>query len=105
MVRFFLVARLAACDIRHHAAQATLLVVAIVAATATLTMALALDGVTNQPYQQTRVATKGPDVVVYLTAPSETEPADLRPAAHRGRHCERLQAHRRPSITCPKPER
>jgi putative ABC transport system permease protein len=66
-----LVLRLAARDVRHHAAQAVLLVVAIAAATATLTMGLALSGVTAQsPYATTRAATKGPDVVAYLTSAS-----------------------------------
>jgi ABC-type antimicrobial peptide transport system permease subunit len=66
-----LVFRLAARDVRHHAAQAVLLVVAIAAATATLTMGLALSGVTAQsPYVTTRAATKGPDVVAYLTSAS-----------------------------------
>jgi putative ABC transport system permease protein len=66
-----LVFRLAARDVRHHAAQAILLVVAIAAATATLTMGLALSGVTSQsPYAATRAATKGPDVVAYLTSAS-----------------------------------
>jgi len=71
MGRVFLVFRLAARDVRHHRAQALLLVVAIVAATATLTMAFALSGVTDHPYQQTRAATKGPDVVAYMTSPSQ----------------------------------
>jgi ABC-type antimicrobial peptide transport system permease subunit len=66
-----LVFRLAARDVRRHAAQAVLLVVAIAAATATLTMGLALNGVTAQsPYGTTRAATKGPDVVAYLTSAS-----------------------------------
>ena len=43
-----------------------LLVLAITAATATLTLGLVLRGVTNQPYLQTRAATKGPDVVAQL---------------------------------------
>jgi putative ABC transport system permease protein len=64
-----LVFRLAARDVRHHAAQAVLLVVAIAAATATLTMGIALNGVTtHSPYLTTRAATKGPDVVAYLTS-------------------------------------
>src|ERR1700728_3064054 len=64
-----LVFRLAARDVRRHAAQAVLLVVAIAAATATLTMAIALNGVTSRsPYLTTRAATKGPDVVAYLTS-------------------------------------
>jgi putative ABC transport system permease protein len=67
-----LVIRLAARDVRHHAAQAVLLVVAIAAATATLTMGLALSGVTTQsPYLTTRAAAKGPDVVAYLTSASQ----------------------------------
>jgi ABC-type antimicrobial peptide transport system permease subunit len=66
-----LVFRLAVRDLRHHAAQAVLLVVAIAAATATLTMGLALNGVTSQsPYATTRAATKGPDVTAYLTSAS-----------------------------------
>ena len=64
-----LVIRLAARDVRHHAGQALLLVVAIAAATATLTMGLALNGVTSKPpYVTTRDATMGPDVVGYLTS-------------------------------------
>jgi putative ABC transport system permease protein len=64
-----LVLRLAARDVRRHAAQAILLVVAIAAATATLTMGIALNGVTSRsPYLTTRAATKGPDVVAYLTS-------------------------------------
>ena len=67
-----LVFRIAARDVRHHLAQATLLVVAIAVAAATLTMGLAMNGVTSQrPYAVTRAATKGPDVVAYLTSASE----------------------------------
>jgi predicted lysophospholipase L1 biosynthesis ABC-type transport system permease subunit len=69
-----LVFRLAVRDVRRHVAQALLLVVAIAAATATLTMALALNGVTTQqPYAATRSATKGPDVVAYLTSVSQAK--------------------------------
>jgi putative ABC transport system permease protein len=69
-----LVFRLAARDVRRHAAQAVLLVVAIAVAAATLTMALALNGVTSQsPYGTTRSATKGPDVVAYLTSRSQAD--------------------------------
>ena len=45
-----------------------LLLLAITAATATLTLGLALHGVTSQPYQQTRAATNGPDVVAQLSS-------------------------------------
>ncbi len=61
--RALLLFRLARQDIRHHLAQAVLLVVAIAAATAVLTLAFALNGVNTNPYQQTMAATKGPDVV------------------------------------------
>ena len=64
-----LVLRLATRDVRRHLAQAALLVVAIAAATATLTMGLALSGVTSHPpYATTLATTRGPDVVAYLTS-------------------------------------
>jgi putative ABC transport system permease protein len=66
MGRTLLICRLAGRDLRHRPAQAALLLLAITAATATLTLGLVLHGVTSRPYQQTRAATKGPDVVAYL---------------------------------------
>ncbi len=66
MGRIALIGRLVGRDIRRRPAQAVLLLLAITAATATLTLGLALHGVTSQPYQQTRAATNGPDVVAYL---------------------------------------
>jgi len=69
-----LVFRLAARDVRHHLAQAALLIIAIAAAAAALTMGLALNGVTSrQPYVATRAATKAPDVVAYLTSVSQAK--------------------------------
>jgi ABC-type lipoprotein release transport system permease subunit len=66
-----LVWRLALRDLRHNPAEAVLLLVAIAAAATTLTVALALHGVTSQPYAATRAATAGPDVVaaVQMTGP------------------------------------
>jgi putative ABC transport system permease protein len=78
--RALLLFRVARQDIRHHFAQAVLLVVAIAVATATLTMAFALDGVNASPYQQTMAATKGPDVVAQSgndPYTGVTSPADL----------------------------
>ena len=88
--RVLLVFRLARQDIRHHLAQAVLLVVAIAAVTATLTLAFALNGVNSSesgvnanPFQQTKAATKGPDVVAQSGASpkgfaaSVTMPAQL----------------------------
>jgi putative ABC transport system permease protein len=69
MGKIVLVGRLAARDLRRHPAQAALLLLAITAATAVLTLGLALHGVTSQPYQQTRAATSGPDVVARLGGP------------------------------------
>ena len=66
MGKLVLTGRLAARDIRRHPAQAVLLLLAITAATAVLALGLVLHGVTSQPYQQTRAATSGPDVVAYL---------------------------------------
>jgi hypothetical protein len=75
MSTLLLIGRLAARDVRRHAAQAILLVIAIAAASATLTMGLALSGVTSQsPYLATRAATNGPDVVAYLPSTSAAKP-------------------------------
>ena len=56
-----------------------MLLVAFVAATATLTLGLVLHGVTSHPYQQTRAATAGPDVEATAFPPRSGPPAD-RPA-------------------------
>lgn len=63
MGRALLVGRLAARDLRRRPAEAALLLLAIMAATTTLTLGLVLHGVTSEPYQSTREATAGPDVV------------------------------------------
>lgn len=70
MGKIVLILRLAARDLRHRPAQAVLLLLAITAATAVLSLALALHGVTNRPYQHTRAATRGPDVVAQLGGPA-----------------------------------
>jgi putative ABC transport system permease protein len=63
-IRF--IGRLVGRDLRHRPGPAVLLVAAITAATATLTLGLVLHGVTSRPYQQTRAATEGPDVVAQV---------------------------------------
>lgn len=63
MGRFFLVGRLAARDLQKHVTEAGLFLLAIAAATTALALGLILHGVTDRPYQQTRTATAGPDVV------------------------------------------
>jgi putative ABC transport system permease protein len=67
MSRLLLISRLTIRDLQRRRAEAALLLLAIVAATTTLTLGLALGGVTNQPYLQTRAATAGPDVVASYT--------------------------------------
>jgi ABC-type lipoprotein release transport system permease subunit len=63
-----LVSRLAVRDLRRRPVEAIMVFLVIAAAATTLTVALALSGVTNKPYQQTRQATAGPDVVAMARA-------------------------------------
>src|SRR5215207_6043465 len=78
MGRLLLVSRLAARDLRRRPAEAALLLIAITAAATTLTLGLLLHGVTDKPYQSTREATAGPDVVASLAPPPfGGKPADL----------------------------
>jgi putative ABC transport system permease protein len=78
MSKIRLIGRLVGRDLRRHPGPAVLLLLAITAATATLTLGLVLDGVTNQPYLQTRAATKGPDVVamIFGFTPLSTAPGN-----------------------------
>jgi ABC-type lipoprotein release transport system permease subunit len=67
MGRLLLVFRLAARDLRRRRVEAGLLLLAITAATTTLTLGLVLRGVTDEPYERTREATAGPDVVASVS--------------------------------------
>jgi len=70
-----LISRLAARDLRRRPVEALMVLLVIAAAATTLTVAFALSGVTNQPYQQTRLATAGPDVVaIEGGGPGSAEP-------------------------------
>jgi len=71
--RILLVCRLAVRDLRRRPAEGVLLLLAIAAATTVLTLGLALRHVISTPYESTREATAGPDVVVTMSA------ADRRP--------------------------
>jgi putative ABC transport system permease protein len=71
MGRLGLIVRLAERDMRRHVGPTVLLLVAIASATTVFTMALALHGVVNRPYQRTKSETKGPDVVAYLQSPKQ----------------------------------
>jgi putative ABC transport system permease protein len=81
MGKIRLVGRLVGRDLRRRPGPALLLVLAITAATATLTLGLVLHGVTNHPYQQTRAETKGPDVVAQIRG---FGPARTQPGPHQG---------------------
>ncbi|GAA3820429.1 hypothetical protein GCM10022226_46020 [Sphaerisporangium flaviroseum] len=63
MGRILLVGRLAVRDLRRRRTEAALLLLAIMAATTTLTLGLVLRDAAGDPYQSTREATSGPDVV------------------------------------------
>ncbi|RQX11166.1 hypothetical protein DDE19_31275 [Micromonospora ureilytica] len=62
--RLLLVCRLLVRDLRRRRTETVLLLSAITAATATLTVGLTLNELADRPYQQTRTATAGPDVIV-----------------------------------------
>ncbi len=74
MGKFLLACRLASRDLRRRPGEAAMLLVVIAAATTTLTLGLVLYGVTAQPYQGTRAATAGPDVVA-TAFPSDSGPS------------------------------
>lgn len=63
MGRILLVVRLALRDLRRRRTEAALLLLAILAATTTLTLGLVLRDAASDPYESTRAATRGPDVV------------------------------------------
>ncbi|MCP2167217.1 FtsX-like permease family protein [Goodfellowiella coeruleoviolacea] len=63
MGRILLVIRLALRDFRRRRTEAALLLIAILAATTTLTLGLVLRDAASDPYESTRAATSGPDVV------------------------------------------
>jgi ABC-type lipoprotein release transport system permease subunit len=71
MGRILLVGRLAVRDLRRRRTEAALLLLAIMAATTTLTLGLVLRDAASDPYQRTREATNGPDVVASAYQPAE----------------------------------
>ncbi|MDG4791175.1 FtsX-like permease family protein [Micromonospora sp. WMMD1102] len=77
--RLLLVCRLLVRDLRRRRTEAVLLLVAITAATATLTLGLTLNEVADRPYQQTRAATAGPDVIVTPRATGQAALDELAP--------------------------
>ncbi|WP_283135018.1 FtsX-like permease family protein [Rhizohabitans arisaemae] len=77
MGRILLILRLAARDLRRRPGEAALLVLAIATATASLTVGMVLQGVVSRPYESTRAATSGPDVIASVTEVPHTDPARL----------------------------
>jgi putative ABC transport system permease protein len=75
MGRLTLITRLAVRDLRYRPSEAVLLLLAITAAAPTLTLGLVLHRVTSGPYQRTRAATAGPDLVASVFPGSASQPA------------------------------
>jgi ABC-type lipoprotein release transport system permease subunit len=71
MGRILLAGRLAVRDLRRRRIESALLLLAIMAATTTLTLGLVLHEAASDPYQRTREATNGPDVVASVGQPAE----------------------------------
>ena len=80
MGRILLVGRLAVRDLRRRRIEAALLLLAIMAATTTLTLGLVLRDAASDPYQSTREATNGPDVVASV-GPDARPARRARPAS------------------------
>ncbi|MET8908915.1 FtsX-like permease family protein [Micromonospora sp. NPDC004551] len=79
--RLLLVCRLMVRDLRRRRTETVLLLLAIGAATAMLTLGLALNNAIAQPYERTRAATAGPDVVAMPGATGPEALAALAPLA------------------------
>ncbi len=77
MGRVLLVCRLALRDLRHRPAEAVLLLLVITTAATTLTLGLVLRGVTVGPYERTRAATAGPDLVASIFPAGRGQSTDL----------------------------
>ena len=90
--RTLLAVRLVAASLRRRPVEAIVTVVAIAATTTTLTLGLALHGVTNHPYQTTRATTSGPDVVVMPTTHPTSGPGSPAENAHPGSEATDLAA-------------
>jgi len=84
MGRYVLVFRLAWRDLRRRPVEAILALLVMAAATTTLTIGLALHGVTDHPYEQTRAATAGPDAVAGFLSEDAAPPkaADVDAVTH-----------------------
>ncbi|GAA4977039.1 FtsX-like permease family protein [Actinoplanes utahensis] len=85
MSRTLAIGRLAVRDLRRRPVEAALLLLALLAATTTLTLGLVLRDAAADPYRSTREATHGPDVVALAGAATlEALAAQPGVAAHSG---------------------
>jgi hypothetical protein len=79
-----LILRLAVRDLRRRPVEAMLALLVLATATTTLTIGLALHGVTDHPYEQTKAATAGPDVIAAVLqengGPADRATVDASPA-------------------------
>ncbi|WP_030437678.1 FtsX-like permease family protein [Actinoplanes subtropicus] len=75
MGRLLLVLRLAWRDVRRRPVEAILALLVMMVATTTLTIGLALNDVTDHPYEQTKAATAGPDAVAGFLSENGAPPA------------------------------
>jgi putative ABC transport system permease protein len=71
MGRLLLVGRIAVRDLGRRRTETVLLLLAVLAATTTLTLGLVLRDAATDPYESTRAATNGPDVVAAGRQPDE----------------------------------
>ena len=76
MGRILLVGRLAVRDLRRRPVEAALLLLALMAATTTLTLGLVLHDAASDPYHSTREATSGPDVIASVAPYASVRPDD-----------------------------
>jgi ABC-type antimicrobial peptide transport system permease subunit len=74
MGRILLICRVVVRDLRRRPVEAVLMLLAITAATSTLALGFGLSTAITQPYQQTRAATAGPDIVAQSATPGDGAP-------------------------------
>ncbi|MET7751133.1 FtsX-like permease family protein [Micromonospora sp. NPDC005367] len=79
--RLLLVCRLLVRDLRRRRTESVLLLVAISAAAGTLALGLTLNEIADRPYQRTRIATAGPDVIATPRATGQAALDELAPMA------------------------
>lgn len=82
MGHLLLVSRLVLADVRRHPGQAAMLLFAITAATAVLSLGMSLGGATDTLYRQTRAATAGPDMVAFSPGAGRTTITALKSLEH-----------------------